>query len=137
MDNIFNWDDVQETSYINQEGTYTLKIIDAAKDDEGNVTQTSANGKPFHRYICETQDHEKISVSLYLIENAMWKYKAFVKACGLEAKGGVDLTTLPFKLIGRKFIGEVKKQPARQNVVTGVVEESKYYEVVKFLPIEG
>lgn len=137
MENIFNWDDVQETEYINQEGTYTLKIVDIAKDDDGNITQTSANGTSFHRYICETQDHERISVSFYMTEKSMWKYKLFVKACGVGVTGVVNLLELPKQLLGKKFVGEVKKPAPKQNVVTGEMEESKYFEIVKFSPIEG
>lgn len=130
MNKITNWDDFKEDTYIDKEGNYTLKIMSYT---EGS----SANGKEFHKYNCETIDGEKISLTLYLIENAMWKYKAFVNACGLEAKGAVNLVELPKTLVGRKFVGEVKRQPAKMNVATGLVEESKYFEVAKFHKVEG
>lgn len=134
MDKIFNWDDIKETEYISQEGRYGLKIIGIAKDEEGNITQTSANGKEFHKYICETKDGEQITLSLYLAENALWKYKAFAKACGLPVTGVVNFDELPKSLLGRKFVGEVKRQAPKLNVTTGVVEPSKYFNIEKFYP---
>lgn len=133
----YNWDDIQETEYINEEGKYTLKIVDIAKDEDGNITQETANGKEFHKYICETKDKERINVTLYLVEKALWKYKSFVKALGLEAKGNVNFDELPKSLVGRKFIGEVKRCAPKMNVETGEMEESKYFEVTKYYPIEG
>lgn len=135
MDKIQNWDDINETSYISEEGKYTLKIVEVAKDSEGNITQISANGKEFHKYVCETRDGQRITLSLYLVDNALWKYKAFVKACGLPATGIVNFNELPKSLVGRKFIGEVKRQPDRLNVTTGEMEQSKYFNVEKFYPI--
>lgn len=136
MENIKNWDDIVESSYISEEGKYTLKIVDVAKDEEGNITQKSANGKEFHKYLCQTKDGEKISISLYLVDAALWKYKAFVKACGLPTTGMVNFNELPKSLIGRKFVGEVKRQPDRINVETGMPEPSKYFDVVKYYPVE-
>lgn len=135
--NVRNWDDIVEASYINEEGRYTLKIVEIVKDEDGEITQTSANGKLFHKYICQTKEGERISVSLYLVDNALWKYKAFVKACGLPTTGSVDFDELPKSLIGRKFVGEVKRQPDRINVTTGEPEPSKYFDVVKFYPVEA
>ena len=60
-----------------------------------------------------------------------------MKACGLPGTGVVNLETLPQTLVGKKFIGEVQKQPDRLNVLTGMKEESKDYEVAKFYPVEG
>lgn len=126
----FNLDDVKESSYIDKAGKYTLTI----KNYKVDVTQ---NGKEYHKYDCESEDGGKISVALYLIETAMWKYKAFMKACGLPGTGVVNLDTLPQTLVGKKFIGDVQKQPDRINIMTGVKEESKYFEVTKFYPVEG
>lgn len=132
-----NWDDITESSFIDEEGKYTFKIKEVVKNDAGEITQTTANGNSFHKYLCETQDGARINVSLYLVDKALWKYKAFVKACGLTTTGVVDFDTLPNALVGRKFIGEVKRQPDRINVETGLPEQSKYFEVVKFYPVEG
>lgn len=137
MDNIKNWDDIVESSYISEEGKYTLKIVEVMKDENGNSTLTSANGKEYHKYVCQTKEGEKISVSLYLVDNALWKYKAFVKACGLPTTGMVDFNMLPQMLLGRKFIGEVKRQPDKINVETGLPEQSKYFDVAKFYPVEA
>ena len=130
MEKIQNWDDVVETSYISEEGVYTLKVI---KHD----SKDTANGNECHVYTCQTKDGDQINVNLYLVEKALWKYKAFVKACGLEAKGTVNFDELPKSLVGRKFKGEVKRQPDKLNVETGLPEPSKYFEVVKFYPVEG
>jgi len=123
-----NWDDVKESSFIDQEGTYTLKI----KSFEEKET---ANGNACHVYECVTRDGEKIKLSLYLAEKALWKYKAFLKACGLNPTGVVDSSTLGNALVGKKFIGEVKRQAPRPNIETGELEESKYFEVAKFYPL--
>ena len=127
----FNLDDVKESSYINKEGKYTLTI----KNFTTGESQT--NRTEYHKYECESADGEKISVTLYLVENAMWKYKAFIKACGLPGTGTVNLDALPNTLVGKKFVGEIKKQADKIDIVTGNKVESKYYEVAKFYPVEG
>ena len=127
---IYNWDDIQETQYINEEGNYTLKIMSYEEKE-------TANGNECHVYECQTKEGETIRVSLYLSEKALWKYKAFVKACGLPATGSVNFSELPKSLVGRKFIGEVKRQQPKMNVETGLMEESKYFEVAKFYPVEA
>ena len=135
----FNLDDVQEQAYIDREGCYTLKIIKVAEDEDGNTLQMSANkSTPYHKYICRTQDGEQISVTQYITANSMWKYKAFLSACGIDVKGFVMDTDEfdPEILVGKKFVGEVKRCPAKINVETGVKEESKYFEVNKFYSIE-
>lgn len=129
MEKTFNWDDVQETSYINEEGKYTLKVMKFEN-------KTTANGNDCHSFICQTKDGDQITVNLYLVEKAMWKYKNFVKACGVTASGVANLDELPKTLVGKKFIGEVKRQPDRLNIETGEKEPSKYFEVAKFFPIE-
>ena len=127
----FNLDDVKESSYINKEGKYTLTIKNFT------TGESQANRTEYHKYECESADGEKISVTLYLVENAMWKYKAFIKACGLPGTGIVNLDTLPNTLVGKKFVGEIKKQADKIDIVTGNKVESKYYEVAKFYPVEG
>ena len=126
----FNLDDIKESSYINKAGRHTLKI----KSFTSGVSQ---NEKEYHKYECENVDGEKITVTLYLVENAMWKYKNFIKACGLPGTGVVNFDTLPNTLVGKSFVGEVQKQPDRVDIVTGETKESKYYEVSKFYPVEG
>lgn len=126
----FNLDDIKELSYIDKSGRYTLTI---KNHEEGE----SQNNTEYHKYTCENEDGAQITVTLYLVEKAMWKYKNFIKACGLAGTGTVNLDTLPQTLVGKKFIGEVQKQPDRVDIVTGEKVESKYYEVAKFYPIEG
>lgn len=137
MEKIQNWDNIKETEYISQEGKYTLKVKEILKDESGNITQTSANGKEFHKYLCETKDGEQITLSLYLVDNALWKYKAFVKACGLPTTGVVNFDELPKSLVGRKFVGEVKRQPDKLDITTGEKVQSKYFNIEKFYPYEG
>lgn len=126
----YNLDDIKESNYINTAGRHTLKIMSVKTD-------VSQNGKEYHKYECENVDGEKISVTLYLVENAMWKYKNFIKACGLPGTGVVNFNELPKTLIGKKFVGEVQKQADKLDVATGLKVESKYYEVAKFYPVEG
>lgn len=130
-----NWDEVKESSYIEKEGRYTFTVTEALKDENGNVTQTSANGKPFHKYLCTSLDGEKITLSLYLVDNALWKYKSFAKSCGLDVKGVVDMDVLPSILVGRKFVGEVRRCQPKVNFVTGEKEESKFFEIAKYFPV--
>lgn len=127
----FNWDNIKESSYISNEGKYTLTI------KKVTIGESQTNHTEYHKYECESNDGEKINVTLYLSDTAMWKYKNFVKACGLTAKGIDNLDTLPNTLVGKKFVGEVKKQADKIDVVTGNKIESKYYEVTKFYPVEG
>lgn len=127
----FNLDEVKESSYISKEGKYTLTVKAFTSGE------SQANHTEYHKFDCESADGEKISVTLYLVENAMWKYKAFVKACGLSATGIVNLDNLSSSLVGKKFIGEVKKQPDKVDIVTGEKTESKFFEVAKFHTIEG
>lgn len=125
----FNWDDIQENSYINEEGTYTLTV---EKYEDG----TSANGNTFHKYTCKSEDGELITLSLYIVDKAMWKYKNFITACtGTKPSGEVNINALPSLVVGKRFIAEVKRCADKMNVETGVMEPSKYFEIVKFHPL--
>lgn len=133
----FNLDDIKESKYIDEEGSYTLKIVKVAEDEHGNTTQTSANkNTEFHKYNCETKDGQKISVTLYITENSMWKYKAFLSACGINTTGFVMDTDEfdPTTLVGKRFVGEVRRCAPKLNIATNEYEPSKYFEVVKFTP---
>lgn len=136
MGNIMNWDDIQETQYINKDGRYTLKVMEATKGQDGNYTQTTANGKEYHKYICATKEGEQIQLTLWLSQSAMWRYKRFASACGVKTEGNFDLDSIPATMVGRKFIAEVKKQPDKQDIVTGEIKESKYYEIATFHKLE-
>jgi hypothetical protein len=136
---VYNFDDIQESKYIGTEGSYTLKIIKVAEDEFGNTTQVSANkNTEFHKYVCENQEHEKINVTLYITSNSMWKYRDFMKACGVDTKGFVMDTDKfdPETMVGKKFVGEVKRCAPKLNIATNEYEPSKYFEVVKFLPVQ-
>ena len=132
----FNLDDVKEQSYINAEGRYTLKIVDVAKDTDGCITQETATGTPFHKYVCEDRDGNRINNSLYMSEKAMWRYKSFLVAVGVDVKGMViDTETFdPRTLIGKKFEADVVRCQPKLNE-KGEYEESKYFEIDKFYPI--
>ena len=136
----FNLDDVKESKYIEQEGEHTLKIVKVAEDEFGNTTQVSANkNTEFHKYVCENREGEKINVTLYITENSMWKYKAFLSALGVNVKGFVMDTDEfdPETLVGKKFVGDVKRCAPKLNIATNEYEQSKYFEVVKFMPAEA
>lgn len=133
-----NWDEVGSSNYISAEGNYTLKITGVAKDQEGNVTQLSANSKEFHKYMCETRDGEKISVTLYLVEGAMWKYKKFLEAMGLNLKDYTNVYDIPNRIVGNKFVGVVKSKVIdKVDVETGVKEQKTVYEVAEFKKVEA
>jgi hypothetical protein len=125
----YNLDEIKDSNYINKEGKYTLTIKTFTKGE------SQANHTEYHKFECESADGEKITVTLYLVENAMWKYKAFVKACGLPGTGVVNLENMSASLVGKQFVGDVVKQKDRIDVVTGSKIESKYYEVSKFYPV--
>lgn len=126
-----NWDDVQELSYITAPGKYTLKVASFKEGESIN------KGTEYHEYTCETKDKETIRVTLYLVDKALWRYKAFVKALGLEAKGNVNFNTLPETLMGRKFVGDVTARVVKQlDAGTGDEIEKTYYEVSRFEKIE-
>ena len=131
MGKIFNWDDVtSESKYIDEDGSYTLKVVEFA-------TNETANGGECHTYTCETREGKQIRLDLYITDKAMWKYKAFASACGIKTEGSVDLDELPKEIIGKKFVGEVARKPDRINIETGMPEQSKYFEVKKFHQVEG
>lgn len=127
--NKFNWDDVVEKQYINSEGTYSFKV-------KGFKTGESTNTKTkFVEFECVTKDKEEMKVSFWLTDKAMFRYKLFVKACGLSTSGEVDLDELPKMLVGKKFNGVVEyKTVEKLNASTGVMEEKEYLEIVKFEP---
>lgn len=133
-----NWDEVGSSNYISAEGNYTLKITGVAKDQEGNITQLSANSKEFHKYMCETRDGEKISVTLYLVEGAMWKYKKFLEAMGLNLKDYTNVYDIPNRIVGNKFVGVVKSKVIdKVDVETGAKEQKTVYEVAEFKKVEA
>jgi dipeptidyl aminopeptidase/acylaminoacyl peptidase len=133
----FNLDDVKEQSYINEEGEYTLKVIDVAKDSDGNITQETSTGTPFHKYICETEDGARINNSLYMSDKAIWRYKQFLSALGVDVKGLVIDTDNfdPRKYIDKSFKATVVRCQPKLNEY-GEYEESKYFEISKFYKIE-
>ena len=135
----FNLDDVKEQSYIDDEGRYTLTVVDVAKDADGNITQITSTGTEFHKYVCETEDGRRINNSLYMSEKAMWRYKNYLVALGIDVKGMVlDSETFdPRTLIGRKFEADVVRCQPKLNAETGEYEESKYFEISKFYPVEA
>ena len=44
----------------------------------------------------------------------------------------MDEKQLSNSLVGKEFIGIVRRKKPRQNIVTGEYEESKYFEIVKY-----
>lgn len=134
----FNLDDVKEQSYINEAGRYTLKIKEVAKDQDGCITQLTSTGTEFHKYVCEDINHNRINVSLYMSEKAIWRYKKFLIALGIDTTGMVlDSETFdPRTLIDKKFEADVVRCQSKLNE-NGEMEESKYFEVENFYPFKG
>ena len=133
----FNLDDVKEQSYINEEGEYTLKVVDVATDQDGCITQLTSTGKEFHKFVCEDRDGNRINNSLYLSDKSIWRYKKFLIALGVNVDGMVlDSETFdPRTLIGKKFVASVVRCQPKLNAETGAYEESKYFEIDNFYPI--
>lgn len=126
---IYNWEDIKESSFIQQEGTYTFTIKDI---DENTL---SRSGEPKHVYTCESENGGLITLQLSLSVKALWKYKQFATACGINTKQGqVDFDALPQVLIGKKFIGVVTKSEP-QRTITGELSDKVYYNITSFKPL--
>lgn len=121
---MINFDDIKETNYVSEAGTYTFVVKDV-------TFATSTNGKPYHKFKCETVDGEVMFLSLYITPESAWKYKKFVVALGHPGVGNIDEESTSKMCVGKTFKGTVVK-PVKENVVTGEKEESKYFEIVKF-----
>lgn len=134
----FNLDEVKEQSYISEAGRYTLKIVDIAKDQDGCITQETATGTPFHKYVCEDINKNRINVSLYMSEKAIWRYKKFLIALGVNTTGLVIDTENfdPRQYIGKKFEADVVRCQPKLNE-NGVYEESKFFEIDNFYTIKA
>lgn len=123
---IKNWEDIKESSFLQQEGSFTFTVKDV------DASQLSQAGEPKHVYTCETEDGATISLQLSLSDKALWKYKQFAHACGLDtSQGQVDFDALPNIIKGRKFIGVVK-QSEPQKTITGEISDKRYYNIVEF-----
>ena len=129
MSYIVNWDEIAESSYIDSEGTYTLKITK-------HETKDTANNNVCDVFTCQTKEGAQINVNMYRTEKSMWKYKKFFQALQIPLSGSSDLDAIVKLLVGKKFVADVKRCPDKLNIVTGQPEPSKYFEVVKFYPIE-
>jgi len=128
---IYNFDEIKEmeNNYIDKEGNYELKVVDYKVID-------TTNGNICHSYKCETKEGQTTQANLYVTPKALWKYKLFLKALGLEYKGNIDVSKLPEKIKGLKFKGFVTRGRPKTttDVATGetITEESKYFEVERF-----
>ena len=123
---IVNFDEIGLSSYIDEAGEYNLKIM-------SYETGTTQNGTGYHRYSCEDKNKKKIKVTLYLSEKSLFRYKLFLKALGLDPKGEIDIDAIPEKVIGKIFKCYIDKREPKLNILTNEMEESKYYEVIKFM----
>lgn len=131
-----NWDDVQEEIYITEEGNYTFKIIELLEDVMGNTIQVNPNGKEYHEYKCRTKDGATIKIKMYLSDKALFMYKKLLRACGIDAKGDMELDNIPNLVLGKKFIGIVKRNPDTIDVATGQSVPSKFFNISDFLPVQ-
>ena len=122
---MINLDDIKDSEYLSEEGDFTLTIKDVEIGE-------SINGNPQHTFKCETDDGDKINLTLYLTEKSLWKYKKFLKALGHTGEGTIDEDSVSKGAVGKRFIGTVKRKKPQVNIVTGETTESKYFEVVDF-----
>ena len=123
---VFNFDEVQESKFINEEGEQLLKII---KFDIKEV-----NDKLVHSFTCINKDKQQIKVDFFITENALWRYKMFISALGISASGTLDVSIVSPRLIDKKFIGYIKRKETTVNAVTGIETPSKYFEITTFNP---
>lgn len=128
MSYIVNWNDIEETSYIDAEGKYTLKVTK-------HETKETANGNICDVFTCQTKEGGMINVNMYRTEKSLWKYKKFLQALQVPLLN--DLDEVVKNVVGKKFLADVKRCPDKLNIETGLPEPSKYFEVVKFYPVEG
>ena len=130
-----NWDEVQEQNYITQEGDYTFKIVELLEGAMGNTVQVNTNGKEYHEYQCQTKDGATMKMKLYLSTKALFKYKKLLSVCGIDAKGDMEIEHIPSLLIGKKFIGVVKRNADTIDVATGLPVQGKYLNITDFKPV--
>lgn len=125
----FNFDEVEETSYINQEGTYTVKV-------NSFKVKTLPDERIIHEFYFKTQDGAMIKHGFFMTKKAIFFYKKFIKALGHEAKGELDVDALSPKLIDKKLIITVKRQDPKRNDF-GQLEESKFFNITDFESIKN
>lgn len=126
METVFNLDNIQETNFINEEGDHTLKIT--------NFETKQVNEKLVHSFTCINRDKQSVKLDLFITEKAMFRYKQLLKALGHDAKGTIDVSEVSPKLVGKYFIGTLKRKAPKYNAATNTEEPSKYFDIVDFKP---
>lgn len=133
MANIVNFDEVKESRYISEAGTYTVKVVKHER-------KVSLKGNDMDVYDLETKDGESIKLFLSLNANALFKYKIFIRAIkGLDAKasiGSVDLDAIPREAVGKKMKINVVHAKDVLDVETGTMKPSKFMEIKDMLAID-
>lgn len=123
---MLNLDNIKDSDYISEEGTYTLVI-------DGVDISTTLNDNVCHNFHCHDEETGlKISCPFYFTEKALFRYKKFIKMFDSTLCGDIDEDTVSNSLIGKTFIADVKRKKPRVNIVTGDTEESKFFEIVSF-----
>ena len=129
---IIDLTNIEATSFLSHEGTYTLKVI---KVDE---SQTTANGNPVIKVTMQTKDGEIYTEDFVVTDNALWRLKLFTKA--LKMPNVVDTR----QMVGRYVIGEfkhedyVKKDGTQTKILKAVKwHPSKYTNTLEAPPQAG
>ena len=127
-----NFNNVTELSYIQEAGTYTVKVIDVKRE-------TAKSGNEMDVFTLQTQDGQSMKLRLVLNDKSFFKYKAFIRAIrGLkdtDQVGEVDIDEFSRAAVGKKLKIEVVRQKPELNIVTGVTEESQFFEIKRLFPI--
>lgn len=125
----FNLDEIKELEFINEEGEYVLKVE--------KFETREVNEKLVHSFNCVTEEGKSIRADFFITEAALFRYKNFIRALGSQKTGEIDVSEISPKAIGKKFKAVIKRKPPRENLTTGITEESKYFEIVDFKKIDA
>ena len=125
-----NLDEIEVKNYdgktfLKEDGTYKVKIVDM---DQGI---TPKNATPYVKFECKTEDDRYISMSLYLTDKAMPRFKRFIMALGHPGTGTVDPLEIARKCVNKELVVDCAHRETI-DPVTGEKQVGKYLEVVNF-----
>ena len=132
MANMVKFDDVRESNFIKDPGTYTVKITKCER-------KTSSTGNDLDLYTLETIDKREIRLALSLVEKAMFRYKMFIRAVNkipdTVSVGVVDLDSFSKQAIGKKIIIDVVIEAKEKFIIeTGKTEIVDYVKIKNVRP---
>lgn len=81
--------------------------------------ESTANGDTELEYRGNTINVENrvLWENMTLVENSLWRLKAFLEACGFDVSGEIDFD--PDEVLNSRLVVKVGIQPARKNKETG------------------